>query len=87
MTDQPGFAVPEGLPAWLHPVAEAARGIQGSDLTAFLPPPGSNPRRGAVLMLFGDDGGRGDLLLTERAHDMRSHPGQVSFPGRDDRSG
>jgi len=22
-----------------------------------------------------------DLLLTERAHDMRSHPGQVSFPG------
>ena len=32
-------------------------------------------------MLFGEDGGRGDLLLTERAHDMRSHPGQVSFPG------
>ncbi len=23
----------------------------------------------------------GELLLTERAHDMRSHPGQVSFPG------
>ena len=32
-------------------------------------------------MLFGE-GERGpDLLLTERAHDMRSHPGQVSFPG------
>ena len=32
-------------------------------------------------MLFGE-GPRGpDLLLTERAHDMRSHPGQVSFPG------
>jgi 8-oxo-dGTP pyrophosphatase MutT (NUDIX family) len=24
---------------------------------------------------------RGELLLTERAHHMRSHPGQVSFPG------
>ncbi|MDN5746578.1 MAG: CoA pyrophosphatase, partial [Nocardioidaceae bacterium] len=23
----------------------------------------------------------GDVLLTERAHHMRSHPGQVSFPG------
>ncbi len=35
-------------------------------------------RRGAVLLLFGAER---DLLLTERAHDMRSHPGQVSFPG------
>lgn len=35
-----------------------------------------------MLMLFGpgEDGGQ-DVLLTERAHDMRSHPGQVSFPG------
>ena len=33
-------------------------------------------------MLFGERSQRGpDLLLTERAHDMRSHPGQVSFPG------
>ena len=39
------------------------------------------PRRGAVLMLFGEGAGGPDLLLTERAHDMRSHPGQVSFPG------
>jgi 8-oxo-dGTP pyrophosphatase MutT (NUDIX family) len=33
-------------------------------------------------MLFtGDDEESGGLLLTERAHHMRSHPGQVSFPG------
>ncbi|UMG93923.1 CoA pyrophosphatase [Nocardioides sp. TF02-7] len=32
-------------------------------------------------MLFGDDGAGPELLLTERAHHMRSHPGQVSFPG------
>ena len=32
-------------------------------------------------MLFGEGLAGPDLLLTERAHDMRSHPGQVSFPG------
>ena len=32
-------------------------------------------------MLFGEGPQGGELLLTERAHDMRSHPGQVSFPG------
>ena len=32
-------------------------------------------------MLFGEGESGPDLLLTERAHDMRSHPGQVSFPG------
>ena len=48
-----------------------------------MPPEDSDARRGAVLILFADlDGdGRGELLLTERAHHMRSHPGQVSFPG------
>ena len=33
-------------------------------------------------MLFGEHADHGpDLLLTERGHTMRSHPGQVSFPG------
>ncbi len=69
------------LPGWLRPVAEGAREITVEDLTLFMPPEDSDPRRGAVLMLFGE-GDRGpELLLTERAHHMRSHPGQVSFPG------
>jgi 8-oxo-dGTP pyrophosphatase MutT (NUDIX family) len=39
-------------------------------------------RESAVLMLFGEHPDHGpDLLLTERSHTMRSHPGQVSFPG------
>ena len=46
-----------------------------------MPPEGSDARKGAVLMLFGEGPKGPDLLLTERAHDMRSHPGQVSFPG------
>ena len=32
-------------------------------------------------MLFGEGPAGPDLLLTERNHTMRSHPGQVSFPG------
>lgn len=79
------------LPSWLRPVVEATQSITVHELTRFQPPEGSDARPGAVLMLFSDraeaDPGpddpqhRGELLLTERAHDMRSHPGHVSFPG------
>jgi 8-oxo-dGTP pyrophosphatase MutT (NUDIX family) len=70
-----------GRPDWLEPVVEGARTIRASDISRFVPPEGSQARRGAVLMLFGEGPKGPDLLLTERAHDMRSHPGQVSFPG------
>lgn len=69
------------LPEWLEPIREGAGSIKASDISRYVPPEGSNARRGAVLMLFGDGPQGPDLLLTERAHDMRSHPGQVSFPG------
>lgn len=69
------------LPDWLRPVEAAAHTITVHDLTRFQPPQGSEPRRGAVLMLFGEGPEGPELLLTERAHHMRSHPGQVSFPG------
>ncbi len=82
---------PQGLPGWLAPVVEAADTISVHELTRFMPPEDSDARRGAVLMVFADRGDdpnapddlahRGELLLTERAHHMRSHPGQVSFPG------
>jgi 8-oxo-dGTP pyrophosphatase MutT (NUDIX family) len=70
-----------GLPDWLEPIREGAHTITAEDISRFVPPPGSDARRGAVLMLFGEGPNGPDLLLTERAHDMRSHPGQVSFPG------
>jgi 8-oxo-dGTP pyrophosphatase MutT (NUDIX family) len=66
------------IPDWLEPVARAAREITIDDLTRFVAPDDAVTRRGAVLLLFGS---RRDLLFTERAHDMRSHPAQVSFPG------
>ena len=69
------------LPEWLEPLRQGALTITADELTRFVPPEGADTRRGAVLILFGE-GPRGpDLLLTERAHDLRSHPGQVSFPG------
>jgi 8-oxo-dGTP pyrophosphatase MutT (NUDIX family) len=71
----------DGLPDWMLPIRDGALSISGSDITAFLPPEDSDARPGAVLMLFGEGEHGPDLLLTERAHTMRSHPGQVSFPG------
>ncbi|WP_246004771.1 NUDIX hydrolase [Nocardioides marmorisolisilvae] len=69
------------LPDWMLPIRDGARSITGEDITKFLPPEDAGARPGAVLMLFGEGEHGPDLLLTERAHDMRSHPGQVSFPG------
>jgi len=69
------------IPDWLERILERADDIEGSDLTRFLPPEDSDARPGAVLMLFGEGPQGPDLLFTERAHDMRSHPGQISFPG------
>jgi len=69
------------VPAWLAPVVDAASTVRGHQLSRLLPPEGSDPRAASVLMLFGDSSGEPDVLLIERAHDMRSHPGQVAFPG------
>lgn len=76
-----GWSVPDTeLPEWLRPLADAVTGIKGSDLTRFLPPP-TGGRPSAVLMLLGEGAQGPDLLLIERAHDMRSHAGQPAFPG------
>lgn len=77
MTDPAG----RELPDWMVPIRQGALTITAEEISRFLPPKDSDPRPGAVLMLFGEGPGGPDLLLTERAHDMRSHPGQVAFPG------
>ena len=77
----PDPTVDGGLPDWMRTVARGAASITGAQLSSFLPPPDSNARPSAVLMLFGEGVHGPDLLLTERSHTMRSHPGQVSFPG------
>lgn len=69
------------LPDWIELVRRAAGSITGDQLSRWRPPSGQATRRGAVLMLFGEGPDGPDLILTERAHHMRSQPGQVSFPG------
>jgi hydroxyethylthiazole kinase-like uncharacterized protein yjeF len=46
---------------------------------ATQPPPGA--RVGAVLVLLEDTAEGPSVVLTRRRRDMRSHPGQLSFPG------
>lgn len=76
-------------PDWLHRVAGAApEDIELVRRSAHLP----QGRASAVLMLFAPsevaDGAErsgpsngATVVLTERAHTLRKHPGQVSFPG------
>lgn len=66
---------------WLDRLANVPSTVRPEQLSSFLPPEDGG-RPSAVLMLFGaDDEGAPDVLLTQRAASMRSHAGQVSFPG------
>jgi 8-oxo-dGTP pyrophosphatase MutT (NUDIX family) len=68
-------------PQWMaHLVAQLGQQDLGF-FSRFLPPD-EGGRPSAVLILFGPgaEGGE-DVVLTERSHSMRSHAGQVSFPG------
>lgn len=82
-----------GLPCWIRQITEAVPTVHADQLSE-VPPPAEGPpaRHAAVLMLFaGGTGGAGpgtdrervggSVLLTQRAATMRSHAGQVSFPG------
>ena len=84
-SSRPGRRAPRGracerAPEWLRPVEEAARPITVHDLTRFTAARGRRHRAGRGPDALRRARRRPDLLLTERAHHMRSHPGQVSFP-------
>lgn len=76
-----GVPTEPGLPEWLRPVAKACNHVEASQLSRFFPPTDSNPRPASVLVLFGEGADGPHVLLLERAREMRSHPGQVAFPG------
>ena len=67
-------------PGWMEPLVRVVSSARPEDLQRFSSP-GGQWRQGAVLMLFGESGGEADVLIIERAHDMRSHAGQPAFPG------
>ena len=72
---------PVAAPPWLTALAARTDVGEHEWFAAHAPDPAAT-RRSAVLILFGPDPDGGeDVVLTERAHTLRSHPGQVSFPG------
>ena len=73
-------------PGWLAAFAEGVPSIGGERFSRFLPPPEGGRRHSAVLVLFAPDTGAlpeqvTTVVITERAHSLRSHAGQPAFPG------
>jgi 8-oxo-dGTP pyrophosphatase MutT (NUDIX family) len=69
------------LPGWWEPLATRALAARRSDFTRWPTPPVGG-RRSAVLVLLGEQAGRGpDMLVLQRAATLRSHAGQPAFPG------
>jgi 8-oxo-dGTP pyrophosphatase MutT (NUDIX family) len=71
----------DSLPDWLRPLAELASSVEAEKLSPRFPKVPDDARPAAVLMLFSDGADGPELLLTERATTMRSHAGQIAFPG------
>jgi 8-oxo-dGTP pyrophosphatase MutT (NUDIX family) len=66
------------LPGWWATLLDA---VDDGGTPTRWPAPAAGAREAAVLVLLAE-GTRGpDVLLTERAPDLRAHAGQVSFPG------
>lgn len=75
------IAVPD-LPGALEPAAFWRRlrdALEGVPADARTPPSGA--RVGAVLVLIEESDDGLSVVLTRRRRDLRSHPGQLSFPG------
>lgn len=68
-------------PDWLEHLRIVCTQVQPSQLTRFVPPEGATPRPAAILLLFGEGPQGPQVLLLERAADLRAHAGQVAFPG------
>ena len=71
---------PAQVPGWMRPIVRAV-GAAGDAWSGLAAPDGAQARDSAVLILFGETARRPDILLTERSHRLRSHPGEVAFPG------
>ncbi len=72
---------PVDPPPWFEDLVTAVRTLEVSPFGRFPPPDDGSAQHSAVLVLFGQ-GSRGpDVLLTQRSATMRSHAGQVAFPG------
>ncbi len=69
------------LPVWLQPIADAVNTLAPEELSPRFPHPPNDARAAGVLMVFADGTDGPELLLTQRTTTLRSHAGQISFPG------
>lgn len=89
MSEQSGLQLhlpPSDLPSSLRPLARRFTTLDPEEVVTFAPPQGVPVRESAVLVLFADGSDQGrpdqpDVLLIQRAAQMRSHAGQPAFPG------
>lgn len=79
---------PVELPEWLRPLATNLTDADASEFSRLLPPVGVPVVESAVLVLFSDGTGEGpDVLIIQRAAELRFHAGQPAFPGGVSESG
>lgn len=69
------------FPDWLKPFRDLIGTVSAEQLSPRFSQGNDQSRLGAVLILFGEHEGTPDVLLTQRAASLRSHPGQPAFPG------
>jgi len=69
------------LPGWMHPLVDSLTGITFAELSRFGPPEDGSGRESAVLIALAETVDGPGVLLLERASTMRTHAGQVAFPG------
>jgi 8-oxo-dGTP pyrophosphatase MutT (NUDIX family) len=71
-----------GLPDWWEPLLSRISRVRAEEFSR-LPVPDEGGRPSAVLVLLADGGSDGgpDVLILQRADDMRNHAGQPAFPG------
>lgn len=78
---------PERAPSWMGPLVRGLAGAGPDDISGNdLAPDGVAPQQSAVLVLLGDGPDGPEVVLERRARRLRSHSGEISFPGgrRDD---
>jgi 8-oxo-dGTP pyrophosphatase MutT (NUDIX family) len=73
----------DDTPDWLMPVITALAHAEPHALSTNDPPAQDiAPRQAAVLILLGGQPASGpDVVLVQRARELRDHPGEVAFPG------
>lgn len=70
------------LPRWLESLTSAlGQRDRLANVAALRPALGDRARQAAVLILIGDAGSGPEMMFVERAATLRTHAGQIAFPG------